>query len=488
MSGVSTNGYGDTPYDEMRELLSELNQGKKRGEKWVVKNQNDPRCILAMATGNDPFYCGQPAQLEQAQWFADLHERCGFSNKRTHLRFLHYVASGEEKNPITGEFETAKKPDGSDYENTDENWSFIVTASKFARHLGLVDPHLIVDRKTPRPHFFAPREPAPEPRSYVREAYLRFPKIDVNDLSAHLDPTYIGATGYEYTHAHEPSLVEVWVEKNLDSDPDAPVIENLCRELGVNLVTGVGFMTITSMHQLLERRAALGKPLRLLYMSDFDPAGDFMPNSPARHIEFAIRNMNPVPDIRLMHLALTHRQVKEKGLPPMPIKESDKRKDGFLEKYGVEGATELNALLSEAHAEDFERMLRRTILSLRDGTLPQRLRQARSEANSRLRQEVGRRLHWPHKAFALIEAEADEIAARYTSLIEELSEQLEEELAPLKERYERVQHAMPRRLAGLDEMELPEVEGVEDEWAAVGWLFDSRREYFTQMRSYKDVV
>ena len=47
---------------------------------------------------------------------------------------------------------------------------------------------------------------------------------------------------------------------------------------------------------------------------------------------------------------------------------------------------------------------------------------------------------------------------------------------------------MPRRLAGLDEMELPEVEGVEDEWAAVGWLFDSRREYFTQLRSYKDVV
>ncbi len=37
----------------------------------------------------------------------------------------------------------------------------------------------------------------------------------------------------------------------------------------------------------------------------------------------------------------------------------------------------------------------------------------------------------------------------------------------------------------LEELELPTVEAEEPEGAAEGWLFDSRRDYFEQLRYYK---
>ena len=49
-------------------------------------------------------------------------------------------------------------------------------------------------------------------------------------------------------------MIEVWVEKNLDEE-DNPLLERLCEEVGVNLVTGIEFMTIASFHALLNEEA-----------------------------------------------------------------------------------------------------------------------------------------------------------------------------------------------------------------------------------------
>ena len=95
----------------------------------------------------------------------------------------------------------------------------------------------------------------------------------------------------------------------------------------MNLLTGVGFMTISSVSLAPRRRAQLGKPLRILYLSDFDPAGNHMPivSLPTRRV--ALRELPPEerPDIRLRHLALIG-PVRELSLPRQPIKESDLRK------------------------------------------------------------------------------------------------------------------------------------------------------------------
>ena len=70
----------------------------------------------------------------------------------------------------------------------------------------------------------------------------------------------------------------------------------------------------------------LKKPCRILYVSDFDPAGGGMPVSVARQIEYAIKDHASDMDIKLDPLILTCEQVEEYGLPRTPIKDSDRRK------------------------------------------------------------------------------------------------------------------------------------------------------------------
>src|SRR5215208_984940 len=148
------NGKKSSPYEEMKALQNRLNEGVRRGERWTLEGE---RGILAMARSNDPFYAGQGYQQEQAEWFADLFGRLGFEGRRVHVRFVHYVASGEERNPATGEKHQERLPDGTPYENTEENWKFIQEASKHARNMGLVEPRNIVDKRTPRPFLNAPK-------------------------------------------------------------------------------------------------------------------------------------------------------------------------------------------------------------------------------------------------------------------------------------------------------------------------------------------
>jgi len=423
----------ETPYEEMKAQLEQLNEGVRRGKRWTVEGE---RGILAMARTNDPFYAGQGWQREQAEWFAELFVRLGFEGRRVHIRFVHYVASGEEENPATGEKQQECLPDGSPYENTEENWKFIQVASKYARNMGKVDPHSIVDRRTPRPFLNAPEEPPPSPGVEVHEPTVHLPRIDVDDLEPYVSGGRAYPTGYEYSVALEPSLVEMWMEKSLD-EADDPLIETLCEEEGVNLITGIGFMTISSVYALLERRARLQKPLRILYLADFDPAGKHMPGSPARHIEFALRNMEEKPDIRLHHLALTEEQVTELELPRIPIKESDSRKKNFEAKHG-QGATELNALMHETRRSDTEEMLRGAIRGLRDDTLQSRLRRSSWEAQAILNEELSRRLRWPRRALELIEEEALEVGERYAEELQDLADRLAQEIDPLEERAQRV--------------------------------------------------
>jgi len=77
------------------------------------------------------------------------------------------------------------------------------------------------------------------------------------------------------------------------------------------------------------------------------------------------------------HLALTAEQVRELGLPRIPIKESDRRKTNFERKYGA-GATELNALMQPHRRSETEEMIRDAIHALRDEDLRTKLVRASS--------------------------------------------------------------------------------------------------------------
>ena len=45
--------------------------------------------LIALSDGNDPFYKGTPAQIRDAQWFAEIWQRFGYRSG-IHLRRVHY--------------------------------------------------------------------------------------------------------------------------------------------------------------------------------------------------------------------------------------------------------------------------------------------------------------------------------------------------------------------------------------------------------------
>ena len=66
----------------------------------------------------------------------------------------------------------------------------------------------------------------------------------------------------------------------------------LCQRYYVNLVTGIGFLSITHVLQLIDRVIDNRKPTRIFYISDFDPAGVQMPVQVSRQIEYWLDQKN----------------------------------------------------------------------------------------------------------------------------------------------------------------------------------------------------
>jgi hypothetical protein len=84
------------------------------------------------------------------------------------------------------------------------------------------------------------------------------------------------------------------------------------------------------------------RPIRIFYLSDFDPGGDSMPLAMARKVEWLIEK-HGLADLKVIQVLLTHEQCIEYQLPRIPLKEGEKRATEWEEKYGA-GATELDAL------------------------------------------------------------------------------------------------------------------------------------------------
>jgi hypothetical protein len=427
--------------------------------------------LLALARQNDPFFVGSHAQQAQARWFASLWRQAGFSSG-VHLRRVHYrILSNPE----------LRRHDGAPYENTDACWGYLCQAAKYARYLSLVTADSFIDQRNPDPVIYAAGREAPEPDWWVPPADgWTLPRISA-DLGTQLklgEPWPV-VKGYAYDAADQPYHIEVWVEKSTMDD----VLVPLCRELGVNLVTSVGFQSITSVCALLRRVVEYGKPARVLYISDFDPAGDKMPVAVARQAEYWLPEYVPDAEIKLTPLALTREQVLAYRLPRIPVKNSDRRKAGFERRHG-RGAVELDAL-EALFPGVLGQMVRDAIAPYRDETLHIRLNETEAHAATVVGQAWAEAVS-PHQAeLSAIERETQAIAGRYQADLQRLDDALQAELGPLQMRLDAVRLALEAKAAAMD-VELPKrpqpraTEADEDTW-----LFDSRRDYLTQLSYYQ---
>ena len=138
------------------------------------------------------------------------------------------------------------------------------------------------------------------------------------------------------------TYVEVWCE----SRSIAGVIQSDCRRLGVSLYPCGGFASLSLTWQAAEgiKKAARGRPVRIIYAGDFDPAGVLIDKSVIKEL----RSHLPGTDIRPIRIAITAEQAAR--LPSKPRKEEDNREPDILETVECEAmpAAELRGLLTKA--------------------------------------------------------------------------------------------------------------------------------------------
>lgn len=410
--------------------------------------------LFALSSGNDPFYIGTGLHKSFAAWFADIWKQFGYSNE-VHIRRIHYK--------IISQDEAVFFPNGKRYENTDSCFHDLAQASKYARYLKLVPASCFDDRRSRKPVINDMMTDV-SPSIHILEdeiSYFEFPEMP--------EPPRFNLSGIT---AEQRYHIEVWTEKSTMND----ILEPLCREHSVNLVVGVGEISITQVHWLLDRLLEYRKPCRILYVSDFDPAGKSMPVAVARKIEKLIYDINGNGvsfDVRLFPIILTENQCLEYKLPRTPIKATEKRAARFEERFGS-GATELDALESK-HPGVFRQIVKDAIIHYRDVSLKHRLRVAAAIIEEDLTEIQDETMEKYQGELQQLELEYEEIKADFDMRISSY-------LDRLQRLYRDIGDALDEAAPTIDDYELPEA--AEGEEIGEG-LYNSDRCYLDQLSEYR---
>ena len=260
--------------------------------------------------------------------------------------------------------------------------------------------------------------------------------------------------------------IEIWAEKTTMND----VLEPLASRYGANLITGAGELSVTHCNLCVQRAEQDQRPVRILYISDFDPGGLSMPVAVSRKIEWFLRDAGLDLDIQLRPIVLTLQQCQQYRLPRTPIKEGERRTEHFEARFG-EGATELDAL-EALHPGVLTQIIRREIGRYYDNDLDADTAAAARPISAKLA-KLNAGVHRRHAP------EIKSLRTEYTKIVKAHAQWMK--------RAKVVWHAIEQSLDDeapdiVAEADWPEPkDGNEDDDP----LFDSLRDYVDQIDRYK---
>jgi hypothetical protein len=245
-------------------------------------------------TQHDPFTAGGTGansgtggRIAGAEWFAEICEQLDITAD-SHLRRVHYKLVSQDP-PV-------QILDGENYINTEQCETVLERTSLDARYLKLVAQ--LVDRRNPEPVINLDDAEADDgvitANTFNEEGGLKSYSVSVPPIERPrlriLSPTI-----------PQRYHVEIWFEKSTMND----ILMPLAERYGINVCTALGEFSYTRCTQLIDRARASGKPVRILYGSDFDSGGQIMPVSMARKLEFLIRTEAPDLDVQVRCVVLT---------------------------------------------------------------------------------------------------------------------------------------------------------------------------------------
>jgi hypothetical protein len=131
-----------------------------------------------------------------------------------------------------------------------------------------------------------------------------------------------------------------YVIVSLEKDALSRLMSDIANQYSVRTFPTRGYPSFTYVNRMATyiRNRLKGKPTVVLYFGDFDPSGIDI----ERDLADRLRKYD-AGDFKVMRIALTKDQIQQYDLPPMPVKRSDARSEGFLESYGDQ-SVELDAL------------------------------------------------------------------------------------------------------------------------------------------------
>ena len=424
---------------------AEINRLAKERGKRVVD-------IVALAVGNDPFYAECAGRRVSAEWFAEQYEREGFATG-THIRRIHYRL-------ISREGQTDWR--GNPYQNTNACWQALLCAARDARFLGTVPLEDFDDRRNPTAVATGvdlPDDPELNPTGadaggLFLSQNLVLPRLQLNAADRPAQPYH----------------VEIWCEKSTMRD----ILDDVGRQYGVTRVYSLGEISLVACVKLILDRVDRNgdRPTRILYLSDFDPAGRSIPVAAARKVEWLIRAHDLDIDLQLIPILLDHDQCVNYELPRTPLKADEGRADEWTLRFG-EGGTELDAL-EALHPGELRRIVTEALDRYHDHDLQGSWDELLNERRS------------------AIELIADEIAGEYASALEPHRAECRRLAWEANHLREEVRMVYAKMLADINERTDDDILAPLFEFRSEREivehqdpLFDSARDYLEQINRYK---
>jgi hypothetical protein len=419
-----------------------------------LEDVSSVRDLVPLSPQNDPVYL-QPANIEKAEWFAELWREEG--RPEFHARGFFYELLGQGY----------ERPNGKPVENSAGAWTAVQKGAKWARVLGLIPAEKVTDEKNPDPDVtVTPETTTPldeqRSRSWRRlwpDAPVGYdaPKIPsgfnwrlaelehetAEEVLDHVAERLANELfrGVEYRAAlQQPYYIEVWAEKG------GLLPEDLLREYNATIrPAGGGEVSLSMCSDAVRRAARREQNLVIIHVTDYDPKGADMPKSAARKVELEAAAAGV--DAHLHHAALTGEQVERYGLPGEPgktpqgngsgAKAYNAHKELFREAEGGY-PVEVNAFAGR-EPEEFRRELERYLEPYHDDTLARRLEDAVEEAKEHVREAYTRQADAEVVADRLATAEA--AVEEYRERMRDPFENLEDTLAELREEHENARDA-----------------------------------------------
>jgi hypothetical protein len=365
----------------------------------------------------DPYRQDTPVEHRDGAWLAEQMANLGIV-RPIHLRGLHYALVSST---------SLTKPNRERYLNDTDTWEWLqVEASKAARWLGYVPFDRIVDERNAPPVIVVHRDGEPEVEIGLGATIeVTVPDLDDIKPTVHLDDF----------KARQKYRLMVYGEKTSLAD----VVRPLCERYKADLYLPSGEITDSQLYLMAKTGAEDGRPMVVLVLADFDPAGNQMAVSIGRKLQAFRDLLYPDLEFQVIPIALTEEQVREFDLPSTPLKETERRADAWRLAHGgrlVQGTIDAKGKLSpDAVVEDG---LEQTEIDALATLQPDRLHKIVREAFDRYHDHTleDRALEieneWLAEAQAALEDEID------ADLIAALYAEAEGKLAGVREEIERI--------------------------------------------------